>query len=68
MLIIVIAGLAYYASTQKERMTQKEEVNTLDQMTESDTTESIDSSLKEIDIESGLDVDMESIDKELKVL
>lgn len=67
-LIIVIAGLAYYASTQKERMAQKEEVNTLDQMTESDTTESIDSSLKEIDIESGLDVDMESIDKELKVL
>lgn len=67
-LIILVGGFAYYASTQKERMSQKEEVNTLDQATSSDTTESIDSSLQDIDIEAGTDDDFKSIDKELNIL
>lgn len=67
-LIILIALGAYYASTSKQREMQKQEINVLDQATDADTTESIDSSLKEIDIDAGLDGDIESIDKELKVL
>ncbi|MFA7191853.1 MAG: hypothetical protein WC089_00940 [Candidatus Paceibacterota bacterium] len=67
-LIILIALGAYYASTSQEREMQKEEVNSLDQATEADTTESIDESLKNIDIESGTEADINSIDQELKVL
>lgn len=67
-LIIIIASVAYYASTSKERSIQKDEINSINEATQVDTTESIDSSLNSIDIESGTDVDMNSIDKELNVL
>jgi sensor histidine kinase regulating citrate/malate metabolism len=67
-LIILVALGAYYASTSQQREMQKEEINVLDQATGADTTESIDESLKNIDIESGTDEDINSIDKELKVL
>jgi preprotein translocase subunit YajC len=66
--IVLIALFLYYTSTQKEKAIQMEEINTLDQITNDDTVESIQSTLDSIDIGSELDEDLKSIDAELKVL
>lgn len=66
--LVLILGTMYLVSVNKEKAIQKEEINNLNQATNLETNEAIDSSINEIDIDSGVDGDIQSIDKELKVL